>query len=159
MKPSHTVTISSREIAELTGKHHAHVMDSIRRTFAELDIQDTGLTTYIDRQGKPRPCYHLTADRAVITFPSRCVKLMAALLERLEELQAAAEAPEPSAFADEFAAALDALHKRFPFCAACVAEDVGVTAEQFMEAADVLTKKAIKKAKQALKKARKEASQ
>ncbi|MNS11527.1 hypothetical protein D3C86_1310580 [compost metagenome] len=37
------------------------------------------------------------------------------------------------------AAELDALHERFPFCAACVAEDVGVTAEQFMEAADVLT--------------------
>lgn len=115
MKLNSNVTISSREIAELTGKHHAHVMASIRKDCKVLDFDGAAmLSHYIDRQGKPRPCYLLDAYHATVLFPSKDMKKCRALLERLKELQEAAEAPEISSFADEFAAALESSFNTTP---------------------------------------------
>lgn len=60
-------TMTSREIAELTGKRHADVMRDIRVMIEQLEA-DANLrwhcesTTYIDEQGKPRSQFELDRD-------------------------------------------------------------------------------------------------
>ena len=55
-------TMSSLEIAELTGKQHAHVMRDIRN----LLEQGVSQSEFQDNQGKPRPCYNLTKKGCLI---------------------------------------------------------------------------------------------
>lgn len=54
------LTISSREIADVTGKHHGHVMRDIRKMLSEFN-EDEALyaSTYQDRSGRPQPCFEL----------------------------------------------------------------------------------------------------
>lgn len=56
----------SRDVAQMLGKRHTEVMRSIKtmcRHFSERNFASADFfikTTYIDDQGKPRPCYYLT---------------------------------------------------------------------------------------------------
>lgn len=56
-------TMSSLQIAELTGKAHSNVMRDIRNTLEQL--KDRGafnfeLTSYVDKSNRESPCYKLT---------------------------------------------------------------------------------------------------
>ena len=65
MNMTSTMTMSSLEIAELTGKEHKHVLRDIRKL-----LSSTGFTaiesTYKDSRNRPRPCCVMDADNAQI---------------------------------------------------------------------------------------------
>lgn len=56
-------TMSSLEIAELAGKPHNRVMESIRTmepSWEKFNGSKFRLVDYTDKKGEKRPCYHLT---------------------------------------------------------------------------------------------------
>lgn len=86
-------TMSSREIAELTGKQHSNVMRDIRamieRLSAGSDLNwhcETG--TYIDEQGKPRDMYLLDKDTTLTLVSGYDAVLRFRIIKRWQELEA-----------------------------------------------------------------------
>lgn len=58
-----TLTMSSREIAELTGKNHKDVLRDIRAMFDSLEIDSAQFCAeYKDKTGRSLPCFNLTKD-------------------------------------------------------------------------------------------------
>ena len=83
-------TMSSLEIAKLTGKDHAHLMRDIRNMEAGWEkISQTkfGLATYTDAQGKQRPCYELTKTECLYVSTKFNDEARAKLVLRWEELE------------------------------------------------------------------------
>lgn len=80
--------MSSLEIAELTGKQHAHVMRDIRNLLEQgVSQSNFGLAEFQDNQGKPRPCYNLTKKGCLILASGYNAKLREKIIDRWEELE------------------------------------------------------------------------
>lgn len=95
-----TLTMSSREIAELTGKLHLHVMRDIRAMLQGLfGCQSNFGSTYFDAQGKSRPCFNLPKRETLILVSGYSVELRARIIDRWMELEAQAVA-QPVAMVD-----------------------------------------------------------
>lgn len=85
-------TMSSLQIAELTGKQHAHVMEAIRvmePAWQKVSQSNFRLASYIDRQGKERPCYQLTKTECLYIATKFNDVARAKLVLRWEELETA----------------------------------------------------------------------
>jgi Rha family phage regulatory protein len=81
--------MSSLEIAELTGKKHAHVMRDIRSLLEQGVAQSNfGLGLYSDANGQKRPCYNLTPKGCLILASGYDAVLREKIINRLEELEA-----------------------------------------------------------------------
>lgn len=52
-------TMSSLEIAKLTGKEHFHVMRDIEKFLLDIGCESNFGCTYLDAQGKERSMYNL----------------------------------------------------------------------------------------------------
>ena len=76
-----SLTMSSREIAELTGKNHASVMRDIRNILGALgkDVSDYG-GIYYDAYGREKPCFTLDHELALIMVSSYSVELRAKVM-------------------------------------------------------------------------------
>lgn len=84
--------MSSLQIAELTGKQHAHVMEAIRTmapAWLKVSQSNFRLASYIDRQGKERPCYQLTKTECLYVATKFNDEARAKLVLRWEELEKA----------------------------------------------------------------------
>ncbi|GAA4667302.1 phage regulatory protein/antirepressor Ant [Bartonella pachyuromydis] len=83
--------MSSVEIAELCGKQHKHVMRDIKKMLEEISEPKFGpakfLSTYIDEQGKPRPCYNLPKRECLILVSGYSTALRAKIIDRWQELE------------------------------------------------------------------------
>lgn len=81
-------TMSSLQIAELTGKTHSHVMRDIR-TILEQGVSESnfGLGSYTDANNNPRPCYNLTKKGCLILASGYDAKLREKIIDRWEELE------------------------------------------------------------------------
>ncbi|WP_330168789.1 phage regulatory protein/antirepressor Ant [Bartonella grahamii] len=90
-------TMSSREIAELCGKQHAHIMRDIRQMLGELypeGGQSKFGSTYLDKQGKPQNCYHLPKRECLILVSGYNMTLRARIIDRWQELEKQAVIPQ-----------------------------------------------------------------
>lgn len=100
-------TMSSREIAELTGKNHADVLRDIRVMLEQLG-EEAGLASrfagnYIGENGRSFPQYQLPRRECLILVSGYNVAMRARIIDRWQELEAAA--PALPNFADPVAAA------------------------------------------------------
>ncbi len=89
---STVTTMTSREIAELTGKRHDHVLRDIRNMVEQLSA-DPNLgwhcksITYEDAQGKPRDMYVLDKNTTIVLISGYDVVLRMRIVNRWQELE------------------------------------------------------------------------
>ena len=85
-------TMTSLEIAELTGKQHFHVMEAIRKmepAWKKIAASNFRLGTYKDANGQLRPCYQLTKTECLYIATKFNDEARAKLVLRWQELEKA----------------------------------------------------------------------
>ena len=86
--------MSSREIAELTGKRHNDVMRDIRNMFDQLDADSAQFCAqYRDSTGRFLPCFELDRYHTEVLVTGCDVKRMAAVIKRCMDLETGAAKP------------------------------------------------------------------
>lgn len=89
----HTITMSIREIAELTGKRHADVMRDIRNMLDE--IQSTqNCVDYQDDRGRTQPMLMLNKEETLCLVSGYNVKLRMSIIKRWSELEQSLSTPQ-----------------------------------------------------------------
>lgn len=95
-----TTTMTSRDIADLTGKRHDHVMRDIRVMLVELHgeggLPNFGDTLQNDQNGQAYPIYRLPKRETLILVSGYSVALRAKIIDRWDELEAKQKAFDPS---------------------------------------------------------------
>lgn len=81
-------SMTSIEVATLTGKQHAHVMRDIRNLLDQgVAASNFGLGSYKDVNQQVRPCYNLTPKGCLILASGYDPVLREKIINRLEELE------------------------------------------------------------------------
>ncbi len=89
------VTMSSREIAELTGKDIAHVHRDIRVMLEQLEDDPELDQVREDKDARGySTCFHLTKNLSMTLVAGYNVKLRKAIIDRWQELEAVAAKPQ-----------------------------------------------------------------
>ena len=79
-------TMTSLEIAEVTGKQHQHIMRDIRAILSQgVDASNFGLTSYTDKSNRQSPCYELTKKGCLILASGDDALLREKIINRWEE--------------------------------------------------------------------------
>lgn len=96
-------TMSSLQIAELTGKQHSHIMRDIRNLLEQgVSESNFGLSSYQQMQPnggyKEVACYNLTKKGCLILASGYNAKLREAIINRWEELELANQPKVPTSF-------------------------------------------------------------
>ena len=92
------VTMSSREIADLTGKQHKHVLDDIRKMLEDLSQTSAEFSADLpDAYGRLQPAYNLPKRETLILVSGYSTELRARIIDRWQELEAKATQPQPVA--------------------------------------------------------------
>lgn len=94
-------TMSSVEIAELTGKEHYNVIRDIR-TLLEQGVAALNFeaSTYKDANQRDRPCFNLTKKGCLILASGYDAKLRERIIDRWEELETQSRNKIPSSFSE-----------------------------------------------------------
>ena len=80
--------MTSLEIAEVTGKQHAHVMRDIRSLLSQgVSASNFGLGSYTDATGQKRPLFNLTPKGCLILASGYDAVLRERIINRLEYLE------------------------------------------------------------------------
>lgn len=97
------LTMSSREIAELTGKRHDAVMRDIRAMIEGLGTtpQNCGVIegTYLNTQNKQQPCFHLDKEHTLCLVSGYNVTMRMFIVKRWKHLEEQKQAMSPMAIA------------------------------------------------------------
>lgn len=83
-------TMSSREIAELTGKRHDNVMADINKMLTELYGEEDVLNfqgIYLDAYKREKPCFNLPKRETLILVSGYNTTMRAAIIDRWQELE------------------------------------------------------------------------
>lgn len=82
------ITMSSLEIANLTGKDHDKVMRSIKATLEQANIDSAKYgDIYLDRYSREQPCYNLPRFETDLVISGYSVPYRAAIIKRWQELE------------------------------------------------------------------------
>ncbi|TNF66546.1 MAG: Rha family transcriptional regulator [Gammaproteobacteria bacterium] len=82
------LTMSSLEIAELTGKRHDHVIRDIKKMLNELEITHPKFGgSYIDSTGRRLKCYYLPKRETLILVSGYNMGMRAKIIDRWQELE------------------------------------------------------------------------
>ncbi|MFJ2527849.1 Rha family transcriptional regulator [Pseudomonas helmanticensis] len=93
---SHT-TMSSREIAKLTGKAHKHVLSDVRSMLKELEFDWADCSAqYQDSTGRSLPCFNLNRELTDTLLTGYSAKMRLAVIRRWHELEKQQGAREQS---------------------------------------------------------------
>ncbi|CAO4182659.1 Rha family transcriptional regulator [Methylorubrum populi] len=99
-------TMSSREIAERTGKRHADVMRDIRSMLEQLGATERSFaSSYTDSTGRSLPCFYLPKRECIILVTGYSIPMRAAVVDRWAELEAQVAGPALPNFANPAEAA------------------------------------------------------
>lgn len=102
--PRHGQTMSSLEIAELTGKRHSHILRDIRAMIDQLgDERNSGSVQYRAGNGEMRPMHNLDYDQTMTLLTGYSTPLRHKVVKRWREL----ETPQTRAEALRLAADLE----------------------------------------------------
>ncbi|MEZ7718910.1 Rha family transcriptional regulator [Haemophilus paraphrohaemolyticus] len=83
-----SLTMSSREIAELCEKEHRSVLRDIDNMLSELEIQSAQFCAdYIDSRGRSYRCFNLPKDLTLTIIAGYNVKLRKRIIDRWQELE------------------------------------------------------------------------
>lgn len=108
-------TMSSRVIAELTGKQHKHVMDDIRTMCQQMEIDSAEFSAqYKDSTGRTLPCFELDRYHTEVLVTGYDVKRRAAVIKRWYDLEAGAAQPirKPQSNLDVLQTMIDSLREQ-----------------------------------------------
>lgn len=104
-------TMSSREIAELTQKHHRHVKRDIEIMFSALEKDAPSFGhIYLDSMNREQTEYLLDRELTEILITGYSIPLRAKVIRRLHELESG-QAHVPKTFADALRLAADQQEK------------------------------------------------
>lgn len=82
-------TMTSREIAELTGKEHKNVLADIRKMFEELGLTSADFSADLpDAYGRLQPAFRLPKRECLILVSGYSVQMRARIIDRWQELEA-----------------------------------------------------------------------
>lgn len=82
------LSMSSLEIAELTGKRHDNVVRDIEKMFSDLEIDALNYeATYKDSYKRNKKCYNLDKHYTMVLVTGYFPKLRDAVLRRMEEME------------------------------------------------------------------------
>ncbi|WP_338790490.1 phage regulatory protein/antirepressor Ant [Pseudomonas sp. AE27] len=84
-----SITMSSMDIASVTGKRHDNVMHDIRKQFKELGqdaLEFQGI--YLDAHKRQKPCFYLPRREVDILLTGYSAKMRAAVVDRWRALEA-----------------------------------------------------------------------
>jgi len=102
------VTMSSREIAELTGKRHDNVVRDIEKMLAENEIDRLKFEgVYLDAKGEERKCYNLPKDLTITLVAGYRSDLRLKIVRRWMELETAPTFKAPTNMREALMLALD----------------------------------------------------
>lgn len=101
-----SLTMSSREIAELTGKDHKHVLRDIRNMLDEIQSAQIW-SDYKDDRGRSQPMLLLNKEESLCLVAGYNVKLRMAIIKRWQELEAKQSKRLPQTFAEALQLAAD----------------------------------------------------
>lgn len=87
---SNSLKMTSREIAEITGKQHKHVLRDIRNmepAWEKVNGSKFGLVEYVDEKGEKRPEYQLSKREVLYITTKWNDEIRAKVILRWEELE------------------------------------------------------------------------
>jgi phage regulator Rha-like protein len=108
-------TMSSREIAELTGKRHDNVMADIKKMLIELDLHSPEFSgQYHDSTGRLLPCFNLPKRETLILVSGYSVVLRSRIIDRWQELEVEVIKPlaVPTTYVEALRLAADEAERR-----------------------------------------------
>jgi len=102
-------TMSSREIAELTSKHHKNVKRDIEKMLNELDIDRLSIERiYLDSMNRKQSEYNLNRDLTDCLLTGYSAKARMAVIKRWRELESKEQPPAiPQTYAEALQLAAD----------------------------------------------------
>jgi anti-repressor protein len=105
-------TMSSLDIAEITGKNHKDVMRDIREVLGQAEIDERRFAlTYKDASNREQPCFNLPRRECDLIVSGYSVKYRLAIIDRWHQLEAKQTFAIPQTLPDALRLAADLAEK------------------------------------------------